>query len=77
MLQEYWVCSSTKVTLIVFNRENMKIIFCPGTKNLELTQYVNQFLVWHKKFGASPKIFGTRKRTRHKSTLQLEAKNVL
>ena len=28
----------------------MQIIFCSGTKCLWLAQYVNKFLVWHKKF---------------------------
>ena len=29
----------------------MQIIFLSGTKCLRLPQYVNKFLVWHKKFG--------------------------
>ena len=36
----------------------MKIIFCSGTKSLVLAQYVNQFLVWHKTFGAAQNILG-------------------
>ena len=34
----------------------MQIIFLSGTKCLWLTQYVNKFLVWHKKFGPSKNI---------------------
>ena len=41
----------------------MQIIFLSGTKCLWLTQYVNKFLVWHKKFG--PNLVWTCKRTRH------------
>ena len=38
----------------------MQIIFWSGTKALVLAQYVNQFLVWHKKFGpAQTTYFGT------------------
>ena len=36
----------------------MQIIFLPGTKCLWLPQYVNKFLVWHKKFGPSQNILG-------------------
>ena len=34
----------------------MQIIFLPGTKCLWLPQYVNIFLVWHKKFGPAQNI---------------------
>ena len=37
---------------------HMKIIFWSGTKKLELSQYVNQFLVWHKKFGPARNVLG-------------------
>ena len=36
----------------------MKIILWSGTKNLGLVQYVNQFLVWHKKFGPTQNVLG-------------------
>ena len=36
----------------------MQIIFCTGTKCLWLAQYVNNFLVWHKKFGLAQNILG-------------------
>ena len=36
----------------------MQIIFLSGTKYLWLPQYVNKFLVWHKKFGPAQKILG-------------------
>ena len=36
----------------------MQIIFLSGTKCLWLPQYVNTFLVWHKKFGPSQNILG-------------------
>jgi len=35
----------------------MRIIFLSGTKCLRLPQYVNSFLVWHKKFGPAQNIF--------------------
>ena len=34
----------------------MQIIFCSGTKCLWLAQYVNKFLVWHKKIGLARNI---------------------
>ena len=34
----------------------MQIIFLSGTKCLWLQQYVNKFLVWHKKFGSAQNI---------------------
>ena len=34
----------------------MQIIFLSGTKSLWLPQYVNKFLVWHKKFGPAQNI---------------------
>ena len=34
----------------------MQIIFLSGTKCLWLEQYVNKFLVWHKKFGTAQNI---------------------
>ena len=36
----------------------MQIIFLFGTKCLWLPQYVNKFLVWHKKFGPAQNILG-------------------
>ena len=36
----------------------MKIILWSGTKSLGLAQYVNQFLVWHKKFGPAQNVLG-------------------
>ena len=36
----------------------MQIIFCSGTKCLWLAQYVNKFLVQHKKFGVAQNILG-------------------
>ena len=36
----------------------MQIIFCSGTKCLWLAQYVNKFLVRHKKFGLTQNILG-------------------
>ena len=36
----------------------MQIIFLSGTKCLWLAQYVNQFLVWHKKCGPAQNILG-------------------
>ena len=36
----------------------MQIIFLYGTKCLWLPQYVNKFLVWHKKFGPAQTILG-------------------
>ena len=36
----------------------MQIIFLSGTKSLWLPQYVNEFLVCHKKFGPAQKILG-------------------
>ena len=36
----------------------MQIIFLSGTKYLWLPQYVNKFLVWHKKFGLAQNILG-------------------
>ena len=36
----------------------MQIIFLSGTKSLWLPQYVNKFLVWHKKFGQAQNILG-------------------
>ena len=36
----------------------MQIIFLSGTKCLWLPQYVNRFLVWHKKFGPAQNILG-------------------
>ena len=36
----------------------LQIIFLSGTKCLWLTQYVNEYLVWHKKFGPAQNIFG-------------------
>ena len=36
----------------------MQIIFLYGTKCLWLLQYVNKFLVWHKKFGPAQNILG-------------------
>ena len=36
----------------------MQIIFLSGTKSLWLPQYVNKFLVWHKKFGSAQNILG-------------------
>ena len=36
----------------------MHIIFLSGTKCLWLPQYVNKFLVWHKKFGPAKNILG-------------------
>ena len=36
----------------------MQIIFLSGTKCLWLTQYVNKFLVWYKKFGPAQNILG-------------------
>ena len=36
----------------------MQIIFLSGTKYLWLPQYVNKFLVWHKKFGPAQNILG-------------------
>ena len=36
----------------------IQIIFLSGTKCLWLTQYVNKFLVWHKRFGPAQNIFG-------------------
>jgi hypothetical protein len=36
----------------------MQIIFLSGTKCLWLPQYVNKFLVWHKKFGSAQNILG-------------------
>ena len=35
-----------------------QIIFCSGTKCLWLAQYVNKFLVWHKKIGPAQNILG-------------------
>ena len=36
----------------------MEIIFCSGTNNLGLGQYVNECLVWHQTFGPSQNILG-------------------
>ena len=36
----------------------MKIIFWSGTKSLGLAQYVNQFLLWQKKFEPAQNILG-------------------
>ena len=36
----------------------MQIIFLSGTKCLWLPQYINKFLVWHKKFGSAQNILG-------------------
>ena len=36
----------------------MQIIFWSGTKSFELAQYVNQFLVWNKKFGPAQNVLG-------------------
>ena len=36
----------------------MQIIFLSGTKWLWLPQYVNKFLVWHKKIGPAQNILG-------------------
>ena len=36
----------------------LQIIFLSGTKCLRLPQYVNKFLVWHKKFGPAQNILG-------------------
>ena len=36
----------------------MQTIFLSGTKGLWLPQYVNKFLVWHKKFGPAQNILG-------------------
>ena len=36
----------------------MQIILLFGTKCLRLPQYVNKFLVWHKKFGPAQNILG-------------------
>ena len=36
----------------------MQIIFLSGTKCLSLPQYVNKFLVWHKKIGPAQNILG-------------------
>ena len=36
----------------------MQIIFLSSTKCLWLPQYVNKFLVWHKKFGPAQNILG-------------------
>ena len=36
----------------------MQIIFLSGTKCLRLPQYVNDFLVWHKKIGPAQNILG-------------------
>ena len=36
----------------------MKIILWSDTKNLGLAQYVNQFLVWHKKFRPAQNVLG-------------------
>ena len=36
----------------------MQIIFLSGTKCLWLPQYVNKFLVWHKKIGPAHNILG-------------------
>ena len=36
----------------------MQIIFLSGTKCLWLPQYINKFLVWHKKFGPAQNILG-------------------
>ena len=36
----------------------MQIISLSGTKYLWLPQYVNKFLVWHKKIGPAQSIFG-------------------
>ena len=36
----------------------MQIIFLSGTKCFWLPQYVNKFLVWHKKFGPAQNILG-------------------
>ena len=36
----------------------MQIIFLSGTKCLRLAQYVNKFLVGHKKFGPAQTIWG-------------------
>ena len=36
----------------------MQIIFLSGTKFLWLPQYVNKFLVWHKKIGPAQSILG-------------------
>ena len=47
----------------------MQIIFLSGTKYFWLPQHVNEFSVWHKKFGPSPKHFGTCKRARHLSAV--------
>ena len=40
--------------IILLNANN----FLSGTKCLRLPQYVNKFLVWHKKFGPAQNIFG-------------------
>ena len=37
---------------------NANYLFFSGTKCLELTQYVNKCLVWHKKFGPAQNILG-------------------
>ena len=52
----------------------MHIIFLSATKCLWLPQYVNKFLVWHKKTWTSPKHFGTCKRTRHMSSNKVASK---
>ena len=36
----------------------MQIIFLSGTKCLRLPQYLDKFLVWHKKFGPALNILG-------------------
>ena len=36
----------------------MQIIFLSGTKFWWLPQYINKFLVWHKKFGPAQNILG-------------------
>ena len=40
----------------------MQLIFLSVTKCLWLPQYVNKFLVWHKKFGPAQNILGPVKR---------------
>jgi len=50
--------SAPPKSFVPVQKLNMKIIFWSGTKCLGLAQYVNHFLVWHKKFGPAQNVLG-------------------
>ena len=50
----HFFCDAQKTNLLNWN----PIIFWLGTISLELAQYVNQYLIGHKKFGPAQNTFG-------------------